>query len=78
MSGDSTTNRHVNYDARHIHVPVKARDHTSDDPKKRVHKTRLLGVRSSANQSSEQQVVEWMEEFNEFLGLYRNSPLGKR
>jgi hypothetical protein len=75
-SGDGTSNRHINYDARHVHLKVP--DYNSDDPSKMVHRTRFVGIRSSPDQSSEAEVLETTETFEDILKIYHESPLAER
>ena len=69
-SGDGTSNKHVNYDARHVHY--------KDLQNGNVHHSRFVGIRSSADQSSETALAEWDETFFEILEIYKDSPLATR
>jgi hypothetical protein len=67
-SGDGTSNKNVNYDSRFVHI------NNVDG----THKSRFLGLHSSADQSSEQQVNDWIEIISDILNVYEKSPLAQR
>jgi hypothetical protein len=70
-SGDGTTHKNVNYEARHINMLVS----TSDGPK---HQSRLVGVDPSIDHSSQTQAEGWKSKIQEKLDVYNRSPLAKR
>jgi hypothetical protein len=72
-SGDGTSNKHIPYDARHIHI--NSGSEVGSDPK---HQTLFLGLHSSVDQTSEQQVEDWKNILSEILDVYQKSPLGIR
>ena len=69
-SGDGTSNKHVNYDAQHVHY--------KDLDDGNTHHSCFIGIQSSADQSSETALAEWDEAFAEILEIYNNSPLAIR
>jgi hypothetical protein len=73
-SGDGTSNKHINYDARHVHIKVSD-SASGSEPK---HKSRFLGLHSAADQSAEQSVEDWLNTFSNILDVYTQSPLAKR
>lgn len=73
-SADGTSNKHINYDARHIHLKVPSYDDSDPEP---AHHSWFMGIQSSADQSSEAELEDWDKGFSEILEVYRNSPLSK-
>ncbi|KAI0819139.1 hypothetical protein BC628DRAFT_1506680 [Trametes gibbosa] len=76
ISGDATTNRAVNYEARHIlfNLSTPGTPHTSSPL---VHNC-LLGVDSSLDHTSESQAQGWTSKLGELVRVYNESPLAKR
>ncbi|KAI9064676.1 hypothetical protein FKP32DRAFT_1611112 [Trametes sanguinea] len=70
ISGDATMNRCINYEARHIHVPNKLEPSHIQ--------TRLLGVESSINHTSESQLDGWTTCLESLAGTFNKSPLALR
>ncbi|KIM83358.1 hypothetical protein PILCRDRAFT_7289 [Piloderma croceum F 1598] len=66
-SGDGTSNKHISYDARHVHYKVSG-----------LRCSRFLGLHSSVDQSSEQEVEDWEDILADTLKMFQKSPLGKR
>jgi hypothetical protein len=62
VSGDGTTHRNVNFKSRHVHMKVP--DYNSDDSSKEKHKSRLIGVDSATDHSSQTQFDGWKRRFN--------------
>lgn len=78
MSSDSTSRRHLNYQAHHIHlrVPVKNADGSvtlSADPK-----IRFLGIASTVDHTTATSQAAWLTLYNEIILAYNASPLGMR
>ena len=76
MSSDGTTHRHVNFESRHIHLKVP--DYNSDGPSEERHKSRLIGVDSATDHSSQTQLDGWKKKLNSLQELYNQSPLSHR
>ncbi|KAH9849141.1 hypothetical protein C2E23DRAFT_936343 [Lenzites betulinus] len=72
-SGDGTTVRHINYEARHLAVNVTDVAGIPDAPK-----NRLLGVDSSVDHTSESQVRGWRQKFEHITTLFSASPFAQR
>ncbi|KAJ2977047.1 hypothetical protein NUW54_g11471 [Trametes sanguinea] len=68
-SGDATTNHCVNFEARHLHIP-----HPAAGQSEHIY-TRLLGVESSADHTSETQVSGWISRLQGLINTYNASPL---
>src|ERR1700683_1686312 len=66
-SGDGTSNKHIAYDAHHVHYKVSS-----------LHCSCLLGIHSSVDQSSEQEVEDWNDILADTLTIFQKSPFGKR
>ncbi|KAH9915346.1 hypothetical protein B0H21DRAFT_703393, partial [Amylocystis lapponica] len=84
-SGDGTTNRHINFDSRHIAMKVDtylAKPLTSSTvspvTSSSIPKVRLLGVDSSVDHTSETQVSGWKKKIGEISDTYSASPLAQR
>jgi hypothetical protein len=75
-SDDGTTNRHINYDAHHIHL--MAEDYGSEDPSQKVQHTQFAGLTSSPDQSSEQEILDWKDIFADVTDVFNRSPMGKK
>lgn len=79
MSGDSTSNRKVNYDSRHIALRVEnypGSKHTNISSSTPA--VRLIGVDSSVDHSSETAVKGWIGKFTEITTVFNESPLSNR
>lgn len=72
ISGDGTTHKNVGYEAKHINMLVP--DYLLDQAK---HKSRLIGVDSAPDHSSQTQADGWSSKIEEILDLYNQSPLAK-
>ena len=72
-SSDGTTHKNINFEARHLHIPV-----ATEDPAVQVHKTRLVGVDSATDHSSKTQVTGWTSKIQEKLDVYNRSPLAQQ
>jgi hypothetical protein len=57
MSSDGTTHKHVNFESRHIHMKVPV--YSTEDSSAEVHKSRLIGVDSATDHSSQTQFEGW-------------------
>lgn len=78
ISGDGTTYRNTNTEARHM-APLVPELYMATDPATTlVRKQRLLGVESSPNHTSEVQVHGWKETFSQVTKAYNHSPLAQR
>lgn len=75
-SGDGTTNKHINYDVHHINLKVPS--YSDDAESEPTHRSRLLGLISSPDQSAEGQAEDLTEQIDDALGIYNKSPLAKR
>ncbi|KXN84528.1 hypothetical protein AN958_12387 [Leucoagaricus sp. SymC.cos] len=77
LSGDSTSHKNINYDARHItlQAPTYRANSPSIVPSPTV---RMIGVDSSADQSSLASKNSWLEKLNDIGQVYTNSPLGQQ
>ncbi len=75
FGADGTTHRNINYDARHVHYKVKS---STDEDGTSQQKTRLLGVQSTFDGSSEQSVKDWKDLLSNIASIYNQSPLAKR
>lgn len=73
ISCDGTTHKNVNYESRHINMLVS--DYNLDGAK---HRSRLIGVDSASNHSSQTQADAWISKIQEKFDAYNQSPLGKR
>ncbi|GLB38248.1 hypothetical protein LshimejAT787_0501130 [Lyophyllum shimeji] len=79
LSGDSTSHRKINYDARHVQMRVPDYASGSLEPSEdSTPAIRLLGVESSADHSSELARDTWVDRLKEAGELYNESPLAKR
>ena len=76
FGADGTTHRAVNYDSRHVHY--KAQSYTGENDTAIKQTTRLLGVHSSLDGSSEESVKSWKQLLNGIAEIYNQSPLGQR
>jgi hypothetical protein len=79
LSGDSTSHRKINYDARHIalRTPDYASGSLTFSPSS-TPSVRLLGVDSSIDHSSDIAVAGWKDKFEAIRTIYNESPLSKR
>src|SRR3954451_17678407 len=75
MSSDDTTHKHVNFESWHIHmkVPVYGSEEFAE-----AHKSRLVGVDSATDHSSETQLEGWKTKINDLLALCNQSPISHR
>jgi len=73
VSSDGTTHKNINFEARHVHMPV-----ATENPAVQVHKTRLVGVDSATDHSSKTQATGWTSKIQEKLDIYNQSPLAQR
>ena len=73
VSSDGTTHKNINFEARHVHMPV-----ATENPAVLVHKTRLVGVDSATDHSSQTQVTGWTSKIQEKLDVYNQSPLAQQ
>jgi hypothetical protein len=76
FGADGTTHRSINYNARHAHYKTEA--YSADDNNTPEQKTRLLGVHSALDGSSEQSIQAWKELLSNIADIYNQSPLAKR
>src|SRR6266487_2745896 len=75
FGADGTTHRSINYNSCHVHYKAQS---YSDDSAGTKQTTRLLGVHSSLDGSSEESVKSWKELLGGIAEIYNQSPLGKR
>jgi hypothetical protein len=76
FSGDGTTHRATQFNARHVNYKVET--NASDGSKITEHTTRLLGVHSALDGSSEQSVQTWKDILAGITDIYNQSPLKQR
>ncbi|KAF8908731.1 hypothetical protein CPB85DRAFT_1174456, partial [Mucidula mucida] len=79
ISQDSTSNRNINYEAKHINMRVpdykagKTVPTATSKPK-----SRLVGVHSTLDHSSKGSVMSWEQTVTHHMARARTSPLGQR
>ncbi len=80
VSGDATTDRHVNYEARFALVRAPERYTPSDTSSNStlVPQNRFVGVESSVDHTSETQLAGWQGAFHGAAHAFNDSPLAKR
>lgn len=82
ISGDGTTHRSVNYEAKFATLMVpdyQARSSEGPpDAMMAIPADRFFGISSAPNHTSETQLAGWQETVHEFYELYNNSPLESR
>ncbi len=80
ISGDATTDRHVNYEARFalVRAPEHYSPSRSYSDSTLVPQNRFVGIESSVDHTSETQVVGWHGAFNGAAEAFNLSPLAKR
>ncbi|KAH9946519.1 hypothetical protein B0H21DRAFT_693524, partial [Amylocystis lapponica] len=76
LSGDGTTHRHTNYEARFAAIPAPS--YSPGDSSTSVPQMRLLGVDSAVDHTSQRQFSGWMKKFDDLTTVYGNSPLASR
>ncbi|KAJ7573713.1 hypothetical protein C8J56DRAFT_804160, partial [Mycena floridula] len=80
-SGDSTSNRKINFESRHLKYRVPNYKTPSDlfgDISSSILKTRFLALEATPDHSSETSKAGWVKNFEELVKLYAESPLGKQ
>lgn len=76
IAGDGTTHENINFEARLVHLV--AEDYTDDTGKAKPKQvTRLLGVHSATDHTSETQLEGWKKALIEVIDILMNSPLAK-
>ena len=75
FSSDGTSHRSINYDARHVNY--KAESYSEDNVAATEQCTRLIGVHSSQDGTSEEAVKAWKKLFADIANTYNQSPLRK-
>jgi len=73
MGSDGTTHRNVNFESRHLNMSVPT--YASDG---HTHRSRLVGVGSATDHSSQTQLDGWISKILEKLDIYNQSPLARR
>jgi hypothetical protein len=73
-SSDSTSNKHIEYEARHVALQVI--DYTKPDAEP-IWKQRTLGIDTSVNHASQTQVDGLKKRLTEVADIFNNSPLAK-
>lgn len=84
MSGNGTTIKHLNYEAKHITLPSVPRynPHPAVGPSspqnqsKKGPTTRFFGISMSASHTSEAQLDGWKHTQDRYYDTYNNSPFG--
>src|SRR5204862_1764949 len=74
FGADGTTHNSINYNSRHVHYKAQS---YSDDSTGTKQSTRLLGIHSSLDGSSEESVKSWKKLLSGIAEIYNESPLGK-
>ena len=72
LSSDGTSDKHINYESRHI---AYKNPHTTSETSSHV--IRMLDVSSSVDHTSETQVEGWKENLTGLVELYNSSPLAR-
>ena len=72
FSADGTN---INYNSRHVHLPVE--NYASPESDKKQHATRTFGIQSSRDGSSEESIADYKNTLNAIMEIFNNSPLGK-
>ena len=75
FGADGTTHRNINYNAQHAHYKTEAYSVNGTNTIER--KTRLLGVHSALDGSSEQSIKAWKNLLDNIANIYNQSPLAK-
>ncbi|RDX45192.1 hypothetical protein OH76DRAFT_1486504 [Lentinus brumalis] len=73
LSGDGTTDRHINMEAQHMLLMLPSPDGTTYEPK-----NRLLGVESTTDHTSETQFAGWLRRFRQITEAFNHSPYARR
>lgn len=73
LSSDGTSDKHVNYESRHV-----AYANPSTTSETGSHVIRMLDVSSSVDHTSETQFEGWKQSFSDLVELYNASPLARR
>ncbi|KAJ7588345.1 hypothetical protein C8J56DRAFT_1050416 [Mycena floridula] len=80
-SGDSTSNRKINFQSHHIAVRVPNYSSKGDihaKSAKSIPKNRFLGLQATIDHSSEVSKLTWVKQYTELVDLYAKSPLGQK
>ncbi|HEY1870913.1 MAG TPA: hypothetical protein VGG71_07635, partial [Chitinophagaceae bacterium] len=77
FSADGTTHRNINYASRHVNLQAESYSADSQDMEM-GHATRLIGVHSTLDGSSEESVKAWKNLLGNITDIYNQSPLGER
>ncbi|KAJ7585750.1 hypothetical protein C8J56DRAFT_862229 [Mycena floridula] len=80
-SGDSTSNRKINFESRHLKYRVpdySTPNNLFGDIRNSIPRTRFLALEATPDHSSETSKAGWVQNFEELVKLYAESPLGKR
>src|SRR5438046_10442194 len=75
FGADGTTHRSINYNARHVHY--KTESYSVESANSAQRSTRLLGVHSTLDGSSEESVKAWKDLLNGIADIYNQSQLGQ-
>ena len=76
FSADGTAHRSINYTSRHVNL--QAESYATDHNSEKKHTTRLIGVHSALDGSSEESIKSWKELLGNIANIYNASPFGKR
>ncbi|KAJ7588757.1 hypothetical protein C8J56DRAFT_889521 [Mycena floridula] len=80
-SGDSTSNRKINFQSHHIAMRVPNYSSKGDihaKSAKSIPKNRFLGLQATTDHSSEVSKSTWVKQYTELVDLYAKSPLGQK
>ncbi len=72
VSGDATTDRHVNFEAQHMLLMLPSPDGSLKPA------NRLLGVESTIDHTSNTQLKGWLHKFQHIADAFNNSPYSRR
>ncbi|KDQ06229.1 hypothetical protein BOTBODRAFT_121805 [Botryobasidium botryosum FD-172 SS1] len=82
INGDGTTNKHINYESKHImmQVPSYAPGSNPDAvlPEDTIPTQRFLGINTAVNHTSEVQLQGWKKSIESILTNYNTAPIGQR
>ena len=71
FSADGTSHRNINYNSRHVHLPVE--DYASPESDKKQCATRTFGIQSSRDGSSEESIADYKNTLNAIMEIFNNS-----
>ena len=75
FSGDGTSHRSINYNARHVNLKAEVYGSGSQEKQQT---TRFFGINSTRDGSSEEAITDWQKLLQGIVDIYNHSPFGKR